>query len=291
MSEGGGDIIIKKIKKGGHAAHGGAWKIAYADFVTAMMAFFLLLWLLSSASEETLKGVAEYFTPTIGLKDEMGIGFDGGQGDSEDGKKKEGKADASAIVFGAPTQGALVQVPDSAQTKADQIDAKNFTSMENDLYKAIYENPELKEFDESILIEQTPEGLKIQLLDSETRPMFVKGTTELQPYTKKLLQMITRYIRYLPNYISIAGHTSSEVTGPLGNWELSSARAEATRKFLVSGQISPEQVYRVVGKGDQDPIEPKNLYAPRNNRLSLLLLKNTLIPFQKRAVPENIELE
>jgi chemotaxis protein MotB len=287
MSEqqGGSTIIIKKIKKGGHGHHGGAWKVAYADFVTAMMAFFLLLWLLSSVPSQKLKGLSEYFTPTVGLKDQMGIGFDGGEASDTEGNAK--KTGQEAIVYGAPSKGAIVKLPDSANQ--DKIDEKNFTAIKNDLYKAVHENPELKEFKENILIDQTPEGLRIQILDDEKRPLFIPGTSVLQPYTKDILRVISKFIKYLPNYISINGHTNSlpfKSEGIVDNWELSSSRANSARRFLIEGLIDPEQIGRIVGKGDQEPIDVENPGSVRNMRISLIILRNLIVPYQKQSAPE-----
>jgi chemotaxis protein MotB len=281
-------IIIKKIKKGGHGGHhGGAWKVAYADFVTAMMAFFLLLWLLSSVPQEKLKSLAEFFTPTIGIRDQMGIGFEGGSAPNAPKGVKDNAKIAPAIVFGAPSPGPIVKVPDSIKNPVVEQDTKNFTSMQHDLYKAINENPELKEFSESIIIDQTPEGLRIQLLDQDKRPMFLPGTSTLQPYTKKILEIVAKFIRYLPNYISIDGHTAKDHNpGTYDNWELSSQRANSARKFLVDGNIDPEQILRIVGKSDQEPFDVKDPYAPRNMRMGIILLRNSILPYQKQIAPE-----
>lgn len=284
------NIIIKKIKKGGHGHHGGAWKIAYADFVTAMMAFFLLLWLLSTSSKESLRALSEYFTPTIGLTGQMGIGFQGGTQATDPGTGKKNKSSQS-IMLGAPTAGAIVAVPESVKNPDDKIDEKNFTSMQNDLYKAVHENPELKEFSENILISQTPEGLKIELLDDDKRSMFEPGSDVLLAYTEKILVIIAKYIKYLPNYLSIDGHTNSVASKDGENWMLSAKRAESARKFLVNGNIDKDQVFRIVGKGDQEPKDKDNLASPTNMRISMVLLKNSIVPFPKRSLPDNIQLE
>ena len=164
--------------------------------------------------------------------------------------------------------------------------------MQNDLYKAIYENPELKEFSESILISQTPEGLKIELLDNEKRSMFEPGTSNLMPYTKEILSLIAKYVKYLPNYLSIDGHTNSIVFTGSENWQLSADRSEVTRKYLVdSNSIDPEQIYRIVGHGDQDPKDKKNLASPSNMRISMILLKNSIVPYPKMPLPENSQIK
>lgn len=281
-------IIIKKINKGGHGHHGGAWKVAYADFVTAMMAFFLLLWLLSAASEETLEGLAEYFMPTVGLKGQMGIGFDGGTNANTQNGSKETAKKEKGVIYGSPSVGSTVKMPESVVKELDEIDSKNFTSIQNDLYKAMESNPELKEYSEQVLIDETPEGLRINLLDNEKRPMFYEGTAQLQEYVKSILKFISASIKYMPNYISISGHTPSgyiQIAGKYEDiWELSSLRANSARRFLVSGNLDPEQIARIVGKADQEPID-QNTSSLKNSRITLLLLKNSILPYSKRASP------
>lgn len=280
-------IIIKKIKKGGHGHHGGAWKVAYADFVTAMMAFFLLLWLLSAVPSKNLHGVAEFFTPTLGLKDNAGIGFEGGATPSSEGKKR-GEWTNDAIIFGAPPSGQVVKLAGSSLKLKEAEDSKNFTQLENDLYKAIHENPELREYKENVLIEQTPEGLRIQITDKDKKPMFALGTAILEPQAKKVLARIAELIRYLPNYISITGHTTS--TGVekenYGNWELSADRATVTRRFLIASKLDPEQVTKLIARADQEPIDPHHPDAPENIRIAIVLLKNSILPYQKQVATD-----
>lgn len=288
-------VIIKKVKKGGHGGHhGGAWKVAYADFVTAMMAFFLLLWLLNTASKDKLKGIAEYFTPTIGLKDQMGIGFQGGISSQEEGDKKNDSSQ-NAVVFGVPTKGQMINTKKHIDTQNDTMDQQNFTNIENDLYKAIHENPELNQFKEKVVIDETPEGLRIQVLDNEKRPMFEPSTAILQSYVLSLLNKITQLIKYVPNYIAIAGHTNSVKPNGIGiaedNWILSAARANSTRVFMVQSGLDKEQVARVEGKADQEPFDIKDPDSPRNIRLSIILLRNSILPHQKKSAPDSLTVQ
>jgi len=159
------NIIIKKIKKvsGGH--HGGAWKVAYADFVTAMMAFFLLLWLLSSAPQEVLKGISDYFTPTIGIKDGKGIGFNGGESPLEKKANAKGEFQNNAVVFGAPSQGNALKRPEFV--KKNDADEENFVTFQQALKDAINKDKILQEYSDQILISMTPDGLEITLIDSK----------------------------------------------------------------------------------------------------------------------------
>ena len=285
MAEDGSDlVVIKRITIADCHGHSTAWKIAYADFTTAMMAFFLLLWLLGTVSDSKLRAVADYFTPTIGLMGQMGIGFQGGDGDGIEGKKHDGGS--SGIIMGAPTTGTHVKMPEGTTAEMDLIDAKNFTNVQNDLYKSIHDNPDTQEFNESVKILQTPEGLKIQLLESDDRPMFVSGTTILKDHTKMLLAFISSFVRLMPNYVSIEGHTSTAADEQYEPWRLSAMRADAVRKYLVNGQIDKEQVARIVGKGDQEPYDIENPAARSNMRISIILLKNSIVPYEKRPAPE-----
>jgi chemotaxis protein MotB len=280
--------IIKKIKKAGHGHHGGAWKVAYADFVTAMMAFFLLLWLLSSVPSKNLQGVADFFTPTIGLKDQQGIGSMGGASPVEEGAKR-GEWTNNAIVYGAPPSGPVVKMTATTLQIKETVEAKNFTQLEHDLYKAIHENPELQQFKENILIEQTPEGLRIQIMDSANRPMFEASNAKLLPHMKKILSYLAELIRYMPNYISISGHTNSYRYDPkasYGPWELSADRANSARLFLIQSNLDPEQVTKIVARADQEPIDPKKPDEARNMRISIILLRDAVLPDQKQSVPE-----
>jgi chemotaxis protein MotB len=283
-------IIIKKIKKSSPGHHGGAWKVAYADFVTAMMAFFLLLWLLSTQPTKKLLGIANYFTPTIGLRDQQGIGFEAGTTANDKDTSKHTKGN-DAIIYGSEYKGTVVKVPETALKNLEKIDAKNFSSIAHDLYKAVHDNPETQNMQNSIKIDETPEGLRIQLLDQDKRPMFIPGTYDLQPYTKTILKLIAKFIRFMPNYVAVSGHTSKDkIPNPnsLDNWELSAKRANVARKFLVDeASIDTEQIERIIGKADQEPLDEAHPDSPNNIRISLMLMRNTIVPFQKQAAPDS----
>jgi chemotaxis protein MotB len=286
-------IVIKRIKKGGHGHHGGAWKVAYADFVTAMMAFFLLLWLLSSQPQKKLQGIADYFTPSIGLRDMKGIGFEAATSAGAVNTSQNTKGN-DAIIYGSEYKGTVVKVPETAQKNNEKIDAQNFSSVSKDLYKAIHDNPDTQNMLNSVKIDETPEGLRIQLLDQDKRPMFIPGTYTLQDYTKKILILVAKYIKFLPNYVAISGYTSKDLipaANTLDNFELSAKRANATRIFLVDGWLDPEQIERIIGKADQEPIDPDHPNSVSNIRISLTLLRNSLFPFQKQAAPNDMSMK
>jgi chemotaxis protein MotB len=289
-------IIIKKKKKGGHAGgHGGAWKVAYADFVTAMMAFFLLLWLLSSASEKTLQGLADYFAPTVGLKDQMGVGIKGGANPNfRDGVNISSKG-SDTIIYGAPSGGHIPQAP-QATSIVDMQDEENFSSILKDLKEEVQKDQTLKDLSDNILIDMTPEGLRIQIVDDANKPMFKPGTNELQPYMKRILTLIGKIVRMLPNYIAISGHTRKEPNTTINTnlesndlkWVLSAMRANAVREFLSNGQIQPDQIIRIVGKADSEPLDIADPENFRNIRTSIVLLKTSLLSAQKQSVPSKL---
>lgn len=290
-------IIIKKVKGGGHGGHhGGAWKVAYADFVTAMMAFFLLLWLLSATPAENLEGLADFFSPTMGVKDRMGIGFRGGKGVAPDGVSAEDWA-STGFMFGAPPSGSNVRLNDGTTVSGDggsKSSAEYFTVIEADLDRVLNENPEYREFRQFIDMKITPEGLRIEIKDTKAGSMFEAAQINLKDIYKNILMLIAERIRFVPNYIAVEGHTNSlhyasKRNGIMySNWELSSDRANATRRFLIKAGMDPEQIIRVTGRADTVPANMNNPSAPENRRISLILLKQAIIPKHKQTVPSKL---
>lgn len=278
MADDAAPIIIKKIKKGGHGAHGGAWKVAYADFVTAMMAFFLLLWLLSVSTDEQKAAIAEYFTPTVGLKDSKGIGFEGGEKPIEEGSKKDDLT-PMGIVFGAPTVGPDNKKSDVYKETVLEEEARMFETVVEDMQQQIQEDEELDDLRENILIEETPEGIKITLMDKNNRSMFKAGTAEMLPHAKVILGKVSKMIYRMPQRLAIAGHTDSSPTKDKDytNWELSADRANASRRFLRESGVLPERFEKVTGKADQELIDPNNPTSPVNRRITIILLKHSTI--------------
>jgi chemotaxis protein MotB len=274
-------IIIKKITVNAAAHHGGAWKVAYADFVTAMMAFFLLLWLLAVSSDASLQGIADYFTPTIGLKDSKGIGFEGGTTDElEEGTQRNTKSRPN-LVNGQPPQGVkpldpkkkvVIDSPDGES----QLFEKSATAIE----QAVKKDASLKDLGENLRMEQTPEGLKIQILDTEKDPMFMAGSVDLTDAGKRLIGKVGEVIKGMPNRLSITGHTDGvrfvSKTG-MSNWELSSERANAARRYLSLQGMIEERMSKVQGRADKELLfaaDPKN---PKNRRIELLLLRGDYV--------------
>jgi chemotaxis protein MotB len=283
-------IIIRKKKSKHHPAHhGGAWKIAYADFVTSMMAFFLLLWLLSAVSDEKLKSLSEYFSPSVGAGGQFGNGVDKKESaEAEGSQDSNNNSSTPFIVPGTQTKDGSIKSIDSAEESSNNRDTLNFSSLEKDLYKAVKNNKELKNSLQHVIIDQIPEGLRIQLIDDDKRKMFKTGSPEILDNLKILLVVVAKYLKYMPNYLSIDGHTSVQEAN--NTWELSAQRAEIVRQFLVNGLVDSMQIYRITGKGEMEPLKDIDPKSHINERVSLILLKNNITPYAKRSLPENIDL-
>lgn len=290
MAAPGSTIIIKKIKKGGHGHHGGAWKVAYADFVTAMMAFFLLLWLLTATPVENLKGLADYFSPTLGMQGKLGIGFAGGRSPDHEGRS-QGNWASMGLIFGSPPSGPIIKFPE----RDNRIDVDNqnvtFGQAKEKISRSIDESKDFSEFRDNILIEQTPEGLKINITDTEKRPMFKQGSAELEEPAKRILAKIASLVKDIPNYIKISGSTNSLNTSKEANytnWELSADRANAARRYLIKVGMESSQIARIVALADQEPLNFEDPEALQNNRVTITLLRKTLIAYNRQPAPEEI---
>lgn len=278
-------VVIKKVKKiqgGGH--HGGAWKVAYADFVTAMMAFFLLLWLISVSDKATLQGVAQYFTPTESISDKAGLGFDGGSdANMEDGVGAPNAA-SSSLIYGSPSKGHRVDAARLPSNMSD-IQKDHFIS----LMKSIQKNAELSKYSDNLHIDITSEGLRIQIMDSENRPVFKPNTAELQPYMESVINIIGKMVASQPNYISISGHTASVKSAHAAGidfWGISTARANEMRKFMSKKLINKKQVVKITGKADREPFDPKDPYGIKNIRVGITLLNEDSVSNYQKSVPD-----
>jgi chemotaxis protein MotB len=267
-------IIVKKIKKGGHGHHGGAWKIAYADFVTAMMAFFLLMWLLGSTTKEEKQAISDYFqnpSPIAGpggastsmIKIGGGKDVTYSEGDTKRGSNQDEKPNKDKET--KPEVGQITQ-----------NDKERLLQLKKELEEAIDASEALKPFKEQLLLEITKEGLRIQIVDKENRPMFSSGSSTLQPYAAQILREIGQVINHVPNRISLSGHTDATPYGGsslyYSNWELSADRANASRRALSSGGMSEEKVARVVGLSSAVLFDKTNPVNPINRRISIIVL-------------------
>ncbi len=286
-------IIIKRVKKGGHAVHGGAWKIAYADFVTAMMAFFLLMWLLGSTTEGDKKGIADYFGSPLklallnggsGSGDSSHVVKGGGQDLTRStGQVKRGETEA---------QRATVNIH---QLKAEQVRAEvaRLESIKRKIEDKIAANPKLEGMGKQILLEMTRDGLRIQIVDAEGRPMFASGSPVVQPVMREVLRELGSLLGEVPNRLTLEGHTDAMPFGNAqkgySNWELSSDRANASRRELITGGLPDDQVLRVQGLAASNPFDRRDPASPANRRISIVVMTREAEDALFRATPDLAE--
>jgi chemotaxis protein MotB len=312
----GAPVIIKKIKKGGHGGHhGGAWKVAYADFVTAMMAFFLLLWLLNVTTDVQKRGIADYFEPTITSKSNSGAGGvlggltvgspgsetvpmsqpnfnpaqtamrqpnegeDGNDGgspgsDPDQDNNNTGAGQNNSSGAGPAQDKKLTDA--QFQKEASEREEKRFEQAKKALEDAVKDSPALQALAKNLVIDETPEGLRIQLVDQDKTPMFPLGSADMLDQAKQLMKLVAQAIGKLPNKISITGHTDSTqyaLGAKYTNWELSADRANATRREFLNDGVPSDRLSRVIGMADQDPINTTDPSDPQNRRISIVLLR------------------
>ena len=267
-------IIVKRIKKtaGGH--HGGAWKIAYADFVTAMMAFFLLMWLLGSTSKGDLEGIAEHF------KNPLKVAMSGGSG----------SGDSSSVIKGGGTdltrRNGQVKKGDTetnkktydlndAKAALEKAEGERLKTLKAKIEAVIEANPILKKYQNQLLLDITSEGLRIQIVDEQNRPMFALAKATLQPYTSDILHVLGMVLNDVPNRIGLSGHTDSTPyysDAGYSNWELSADRANASRRAMVVGGLADDKILRVVGLAAAAPLDRADPFNPINRRISIIVM-------------------
>ncbi len=268
-------IIIKRIKKSAAGHHGGAWKIAYADFVTAMMAFFLLMWLLGSTSKGDLKGISDYFNTPLKIAMEGGSGAGDSSHIIKGGGKDLTRSEGQVMNGELPTDRRMINIK-AAQAELANREQMKLTELKEKLERAIENNPALRQYREQLLIDITVEGLRVQIVDAQNRPMFSSGRADLQPYARQILLEIGRALNGVENRLSISGHTDATpyASGDRGysNWELSSERANASRRVLVQGGMDDGRLVRVVGMSAAVPLDRKDPFNPLNRRISLIVM-------------------
>ncbi|WP_291986527.1 flagellar motor protein MotB [Candidatus Accumulibacter sp. ACC007] len=273
-------IVIKRIKKvaGGH--HGGAWKIAYADFVTAMMAFFLLMWLLGSTASGDLQGIADYFQNPLKIASQGGSGtgdsssvLKGGGKDltRSAGQVKKGDIDAKSKTINLKETNA-----EHARKVFEEREAQMLGQLKENIEKLIESNPALRQFKSQLLIDITSEGLRIQIVDEQNRPMFDTSSAELKSYTRTILHEIGKALNAVPNKLSLSGHTdAAQFSGGdrgFSNWELSANRANASRRELIAGGMDEHKVLRVVGLASTVLFDKNDPLSSINRRISIIVL-------------------
>ena len=269
------EVLVKKVKASAHAAHhGGAWKVAYADFVTAMMAFFLLMWLLGATNEDQRKGIADYFAPTV-----MESETSGGSNGMLQGRSLEAPDGVAPHTKRAGVQSTAPFQAASGARAPTRSDDGQLRKVESEIRKRIARDPGLKSLIGQIRFTHTPEGLRIELIDRADYSMFVSGGTEMDPRARRLLLLVAESIDGLPNRIAIRGHTDAQPfssgrrSAGANNWTLSAGRAEATRAALAASGVPEDRFSRLEGVADTEPTNPDNVFDPRNRRMSITLLQ------------------
>ncbi|GAB4177218.1 MAG: flagellar motor protein MotB [Rhodocyclaceae bacterium] len=268
-------IVVKRIRKGGGGAHGGAWKIAYADFVTAMMAFFLLMWLIGSTARGDLEGIAEYFQTPLKVALQGGVGsgdashvIKGGGKDltRTDGQVKKGETEAPKKTVNL----------EALKAEQEKVERRRLEDLKLRIEQMIEANPRLSQYRKQLLLDLTSEGLRIQIVDEKNRPMFDLSSAELKPYTKEILHEIGRALNGVENRISLSGHTDAAPYAGgekgFGNWELSASRANASRRALVEGGMGDAKLMRVVGLSSTALFNKSDPLDPVNRRISIVVL-------------------
>ena len=287
-------IIIKRVKKGGHAAHGGAWKIAYADFVTAMMAFFLLMWLLGSTTEGDKKGIADYFASPLklallnsgtGAGDAAHVVKGGGQDlTRQTGQVKRGDVES-------PNKTVNLRALKAEQIRAE---AARLEDLKRKIEEKIDGNARLAALKSQLRLDMTRDGLRIQIIDEQNRPMFPSGSAVVQPYMRDLLREIGVVLGEVPNRLTLEGHTDAQPfsAGERGysNWELSADRANASRRELIAGGLPDDRTLRVQGLAASNPFDRQDPLAPTNRRISIIVMNREAEDRFWRTTPDAVEV-
>ena len=287
-------IIIKRVKKGGHGAHGGAWKIAYADFVTAMMAFFLLMWLLGSTTEGDRKGISDYFNAPLMVTLFGGPGSGASDsilpGGGDDLTKTTGEVASGDTELKTRELGAQV-----ARAEAMRQDRVRIENLRQKIENVINANLRLSEYKNQIRLEMVQDGLNIQIVDDQNRAMFSVGSALVQPYMRDILREIGAALSDVENRIALTGHTDATPYGSgeraYSNWELSADRANASRRELVAAGLPEGKLARVVGVASSQPLLPDRPFDPVNRRISILVMTREAEERLTRSFESAVQLE
>ena len=284
-------IVIKRKKVVAGGAHGGAWKIAYADFVTAMMAFFLLMWLLGSTAKGDLQGIADFFQNPVKVSMQGGSGTGDAtsvlQGGGKDLTRQAGQVKRGDVEAKKSTS-----FSKEAQAEFRRKEQARLETLKADIEKMIEQSPQLAQFKKQMLLDITTEGLRIQIVDEQNRPMFDSSSADLKPYTRDILRQIGRSLNAVPNRISLAGHTdAAQFSGGekgFSNWELSANRANASRRELVAGGMDDSKVIRVVGLASTVLFDKNDPLNSVNRRISIVVLnQKTELAILQEEGPES----
>ena len=285
-------IIITRDTTGGHAAHGGAWKIAYADFVTAMMAFFLLMWLLGSTTEGDKKGIADYFASPLKVAMFGGSGSGDAshiiKGGGQDLTRQTGQVKAGDVE--SPRKTINLKALKEEQRRAERV---RLQQLKDKVEKIIADNPRIAALGGQIRLDMTREGLRIQIVDENNRPMFDSGSAVVKPYMRELLQELGNVLSEVPNRLTLEGHTDAQPfsAGERGysNWELSADRANASRRELVAGGLPDARVLRVQGLASSKLLDTKDPNAQVNRRISIIVMNRDAEDAVLKNLPDEDE--
>jgi chemotaxis protein MotB len=287
-------IIVKKIVMEGHGGHhGGAWKVAYADFVTAMMAFFLLLWILGATTEKQRKGIADYFAPTLiemKLKSAGSNGVFGGDSvvAKDNYPHRATQTGSKSLTIPKDASGGAAEAA-AAERMRDRV---RFGFLKKEIMKRISSDKSLAKLAANIRFTDTREGLRIDLVDKADFSMFSLGTDVLLPQARALMTQVAQVIQGVPNGVIVRGHTDAlpyAAGRSVNNWTLSSARAEATRKALADAGVGADRFVRIEGVADKEPFIPADRYDPRNRRMSITLAYSGQDPSGDQSDPAAAE--
>jgi chemotaxis protein MotB len=270
-------IVVRRKKKKAHQHHGGAWKIAYADFVTAMMAFFLLMWLLGSTAKGDLQGIAAYFQTPLKVAMQGGSGSGDASHIIKGGGQDLSRTTGQVSKSDTPSQHTSVSLrPGQGEAEIARAEQKKLVELKARIEGAIEKDSMLRQFRNQLLIDITGEGLRVQIVDAQNRPMFAVGRAELQPYARDLLLEIARMLKEVQNKVSLSGHTDATpyASGErsYSNWELSADRANASRRALITGGLEEKQIVRVIGMASVVPLDKNDPTNAMNRRISLIVM-------------------
>jgi chemotaxis protein MotB len=274
-------IVIKKVvKKDGH--HGGSWKVAMADFMTAMMAFFLLMWLVGMTDAEQRGGISEYFQNPSRIEGQSDI-------PSNNPVQGPGGGSTSPIDLG----GSPSERPEQIGREERAREQQRLERLLEDLQKKVETNANLQPYKDQLLLDLVDDGMRIQVVDKKARPMFALGSVRIKEYAARILREIAPLIGEVPNRLSITGHTDARGFNGVSsytNWELSTERANAARRALVAGGLDPAKIARVVGLAARVPFRPEDPQAPINRRISIIVMtresEQEIIDMRERMTTE-----
>jgi chemotaxis protein MotB len=276
-------IVVKRVAPSKKGHHGGAWKLAYADFMTAMMAFFLLMWLLSAATPVQLKGIADYFNQPLKAAlmggdrsaDAQSIVNGGGRDISTDENGVTRRTDGTTKLASHSSQDDDSS-NDPKKGEQERLEQVRLHDLQIKLMAAIQANPVLRQYKQQIRIDSTLTGLRIEIVDTQKRPMFATASDDVEPYMRDILRAIGNTLNDVPNRIVVQGHTDAVpyAGGEKGysNWELSADRANASRRELVAGGMDESKVLRVLGLASTQNLDKADPLDPENRRISIIVL-------------------